>query len=59
MQGEDGKKLKTRCGDTVKLRDLLDEAVNHAEENLRQRLSKEGREENEQFMQTISGIDEN
>ena len=25
-QGEDGKKFKTRSGDTVKLRDLLDEA---------------------------------
>ena len=26
VSGEDGKKLKTRSGDTVKLKDLLDEA---------------------------------
>ncbi|MDR9404753.1 MAG: arginine--tRNA ligase, partial [Halothece sp. Uz-M2-17] len=27
VQGEDGKKLKTRSGETVRLRDLLDEAI--------------------------------
>lgn len=27
VQGEDGKKFKTRSGDTVRLVDLLDEAV--------------------------------
>ena len=32
VQGEDGKKFKTRAGDTVKLKDLLDEAVRTAEE---------------------------
>ena len=35
VQGEDGKKLKTRSGDTVRLRDLLDEAVERAEADLR------------------------
>jgi arginyl-tRNA synthetase len=30
MMGEDGKPFKTRSGDTVKLRDLLDEAVRRA-----------------------------
>lgn len=42
--GEDGKKIKSRAGDAVKLRDLLDEAVRRAEENERQRMgaSQEG-----------------
>ena len=34
VQGEDGKKFKTRAGDTVKLKDLLDEAVRTAGEVL-------------------------
>ena len=32
VQGEDGKKFKTRSGDTVRLKDLLDEAVDTAEQ---------------------------
>lgn len=31
--GEDGKKIKSRAGDSVKLRELLDEAVRRAEQN--------------------------
>jgi arginyl-tRNA synthetase len=50
VQGEDGKKLKTRAGDTVRLRDLLDEAVERAEADLRRRLQEEGRDENEAFI---------
>ena len=30
VQGEDGKKFKTRSGDTIKLKELLDEAVSRA-----------------------------
>jgi arginyl-tRNA synthetase len=37
VQGEDGKRFKTRSGDTVRLVDLLDEAVNRMETQLRQR----------------------
>jgi len=37
VQGEDGKKFKTRSGDVVRLRDLLDEAASRAEEELRRR----------------------
>ena len=37
VQGEDGKKFATRSGDTVKLKDLLDEAVRIAGEDLRAR----------------------
>jgi arginyl-tRNA synthetase len=51
VQGEDGKKLKTRAGDTVRLKDLLDEAVERAEADLRRRLAEEGRQEDEAFIQ--------
>ena len=37
VQGEDGKKFATRSGDTVKLRDLLDEAVRIASEDIKSR----------------------
>ena len=55
VQGEDGKKLKTRSGDTVRLRDLLDEAVERAEADLRRRLEEEGREEDESFVEHVAG----
>ncbi|MFM2172947.1 MAG: arginine--tRNA ligase [Cyanobacteriota bacterium] len=54
VQGEDGKKLKTRAGDTVRLRDLLDEAVERAEADLRGRLEEEGRSEDEAFIQHVA-----
>lgn len=37
VQGEDGKKFATRSGDTVKLKDLLDEAVRIAGEDIKSR----------------------
>ena len=40
VQGEDGKKFKTRSGDTVKLKDLLDEAIRIAEEDFSSRLQR-------------------
>jgi arginyl-tRNA synthetase len=55
VQGEDGKKLKTRAGDTVRLRDLLDGAVERAEADLRRRLAEEGREESEDFIRQVAG----
>ncbi|MFZ9217271.1 MAG: arginine--tRNA ligase, partial [Vulcanococcus sp.] len=54
VQGEDGKKLKTRAGDTVRLRDLLDEAVERAEADLRRRLQEEGRQEEESFIAHVA-----
>ncbi|MCP9816511.1 arginine--tRNA ligase [Synechococcus sp. GreenBA-s] len=54
VQGEDGKKLKTRAGDTVRLRDLLDEAVERAEADLRRRLAEEERTEDEAFIQLVA-----
>ena len=42
VMGEDGKRFKTRSGDTVRLVDLLDEAVKRMEESLTERI-KEGK----------------
>ena len=42
--GEDGKKFKTRSGETVKLVDLLDEALSRAKADVSARLEAEGRE---------------
>ncbi len=54
VQGEDGKKLKTRSGDTVRLRELLDEAVERSEADLRRRLEEEGRQEDETFITHVA-----
>ena len=54
VQGEDGKKLKTRSGDTVRLKDLLDEAVERAETDLRRRLAEEDRHETEAFIAHVA-----
>jgi arginyl-tRNA synthetase len=54
VQGDDGKKLKTRSGDTVRLRDLLDEAVERAEADLRRRLEEEERHEDEAFIREVA-----
>ena len=54
VQGDDGKKLKTRSGDTVRLKDLLDEAVERTEADLRQRLAEEQRSEDEAFIQQVA-----
>lgn len=39
VMGEDGKRFKTRSGDTVRLVDLLDEAVSRMEKSLYERIS--------------------
>jgi arginyl-tRNA synthetase len=54
VQGDDGKKLKTRSGDTVRLKELLDEAVQRAESDLRARLAEEGRQETEAFIAEVA-----
>lgn len=40
VNGEDGKRFKTRSGDTVRLVDLLDEAVNRMEASLKERIAE-------------------
>jgi arginyl-tRNA synthetase len=54
VQGEDGKKLKTRSGDTVRLKDLLDEAVERSKADLCRRLQEEERSEDEGFIEQVA-----
>ena len=54
VQGVDGKKLKTRSGDTIRLKDLLEEAIEHCGTNLRNRLKEEDRNETEDFIQHVA-----
>ncbi|MBF2057797.1 MAG: arginine--tRNA ligase [Cyanobacterium sp. T60_A2020_053] len=53
---EDGKKIKTRSGETIRLKDLLDEAVEGARKNLQNRLATESRNEDEDFINHVSKI---
>ena len=54
VQGEDGKKLKTRSGETVRLKDLLNESISRARADLEQRLQAEDRNETETFIEQSS-----
>ncbi|MBU6229771.1 MAG: arginine--tRNA ligase [Cyanobacteria bacterium REEB459] len=54
VQGEDGKKFKTRSGETVRLKDLLDEAVARARADLEQRLALEARQEPQELIESIA-----
>ncbi|NES18438.1 MAG: arginine--tRNA ligase [Symploca sp. SIO3E6] len=56
VQGEDGKKLKTRSGETVRLRDLLDEAIARARADMDTRLKEENREETEEFIAQVAQV---
>lgn len=54
VKGEDGKKLKTRAGDTIRLKDLLTEAVVRARQDLEARLTAEERQETPEFMENVA-----
>lgn len=54
--GDDGKKFKTRSGDTVRLQDLLDEAVTRARADLAGRLKEEERTETEVFINRVAQV---
>ncbi|MGD1932874.1 MAG: arginine--tRNA ligase [Leptolyngbyaceae cyanobacterium] len=54
VQGEDGKKFKTRSGETVRLQDLLDEAISRARVDLETRIAAEGRDETTDFIQSVA-----
>jgi arginyl-tRNA synthetase len=56
VQGEDGKRLKTRSGETVRLRDLLDEAIDRAHADLEGRLQAEERQETEEFKAHVAQV---
>ncbi len=49
--GEDGKRIKTRSGDTVPLKDLLEEAIARTRADFQQRLQTEDRSESEDFVE--------
>ncbi len=54
--GDNRKKFKTRSGDTVRLKDLLDEAVSRSRADLEARLTEEGREETEEFINNVAEV---
>ena len=54
--GEDGKRLKTRSGETIKLKELLDEAVLRASQDLEARLEEEGRSETTEFIDRVAQV---
>jgi len=54
VQGEDGKKLKTRSGETVRLKDLLDEAVERSRRDLEARIAAEERQETPEFIEQVA-----
>ncbi|MCC0177993.1 arginine--tRNA ligase [Waterburya agarophytonicola K14] len=54
--GKDGKRLKTRSGVTVKLKDLLDEAINRAKNDLETRLKDEERKETPEFIDRVAQV---
>ena len=56
VQGKDRKRLKTRAGDTVKLRDLLDEAVARTKNDLETRLKAEERSETAEFIDHVTQV---
>ena len=54
--GEDGRRYRTRSGDSVRLRDLLDEAIACAHADLTARLQKEERIETEEFINEVARV---
>ncbi len=54
VQGEDGKKFKTRSGETVRLKDLLDEAVVRARKDIEQRIADDERDESAEFVENVA-----
>jgi arginyl-tRNA synthetase len=51
VQGEDGKRLKTRSGENIKLKELLDEAVDRSRHDLQERLAKDERTETDAYIE--------
>ena len=56
VQGIDGKKLKTREGDTIRLKDLLSESIKRAKKDLEGRIITENRTENQEFINHTSKV---
>ena len=56
VKNEKGEKIKTRAGKTIKLIDLLNEAVVRAKQDITNRLKIEEREESEEFIDNVAQI---
>jgi arginyl-tRNA synthetase len=56
VKGEDGKKLKTRSGDTIRLIDLLTEAVKRSRQDIETRLAEESRQETPDFINHVAQV---
>jgi arginyl-tRNA synthetase len=56
VKGEDGKKLKTRSGDTIRLIDLLTEAVKRSRQDIETRLAEESRPETPEFINNVAQV---
>ena len=56
VKGEDGKKLKTRSGDTIRLIDLLTEAVKRSRQDIETRLAEESRQETPEFINNVAQV---
>ena len=56
VKGEDGKKLKTRSGDTIRLIDLLTEAVKRSLQDIEARLAEESRQETPEFINHVAQV---
>lgn len=54
VQGEDGKKFKTRSGETIRLKDLLDEAVVRARQDVVARIAADDRQESTEFVEDVA-----
>jgi arginyl-tRNA synthetase len=54
--GEGGKKIKTRSGEAIKLKDLLDEAIERFSNLLKARLIDEERQETDEFIANSSEV---
>lgn len=54
--GEDGKKFRTRSGETVRLKDLLEEAIRRAKSDIETRLNAEQRQESPEFIQNLAQV---
>ena len=52
--GEDGKRLKSRSGEAVPLKELLDEAIARTRADIEARLEKEERTESDDFVQNVA-----
>ncbi|AFY39774.1 arginyl-tRNA synthetase [[Leptolyngbya] sp. PCC 7376] len=56
VQGEDGKKLKTRSGETIKLKDLLNEAVVRSRADIEKRLQEYDSQESPEFIEQVAKV---